>query len=59
MTAPLPADALQKLAAARAGAVAEHLVGGLAVPPERVQRKDGGAAEGERAKLALDVAARK
>ncbi len=58
-TAPLPADALQKLAAARAGAVAEHLVGGLAVPPERVQRKDGGAAEGERAKLALDVAARK
>ena len=58
-TAPLPADAVQKLAAARAGAVAEHLVAGLAVPPERVQRKDAGAAEGERAKLALDVAARK
>ena len=58
-TAPLPADALQKLAAARAGAVAEHLVAGLAVPAERVQRKESGAAEGERAKLALDVAARK
>ncbi len=58
-TAPVPADTVQKLAAARAGAVAEHLVAGLGVPPERVQRKDGGAAEGERAKLALDVAARK
>jgi hypothetical protein len=57
--APVPADAVQKLAAARAAAVAEHLVAGLAVPPERVQRKDGGAAAGERAKLALDVAARK
>ena len=54
--APLHADALGKLAGARADAVSEHLVKTLAVPAARVTRKDGGAADGERAKLALDVA---
>jgi hypothetical protein len=55
-TAPLPADALGKLGAARAGAVAEHLLQALAVPAARVGTKEAGAAGGERAKLALDVA---
>jgi hypothetical protein len=55
-TAPLPADALAKLAAARGSVVAEHLVKALAVPPERVATKQDGAAEDGRAKLALDVA---
>jgi hypothetical protein len=55
-TAPLPGDALDKLALARTTAVAEHLEKALSVAPARVQRKDGTAAEGERARLALDVA---
>ena len=54
-TAPLRGDALEKLAAARAGAVAEHLEKTLSVAPTRVQRS-AAAADGERAKLALDVA---
>ncbi|HEX6528648.1 MAG TPA: DUF748 domain-containing protein, partial [Burkholderiales bacterium] len=55
-TAPVPAEALDKLGAARAGAVEQHLVKALAVPAARVERKPGATAEGERAKLALDVA---
>jgi uncharacterized protein involved in outer membrane biogenesis len=57
-TAPLAADALGGLAAARGAAVAEHLVKALAVPPARVQPKNAAAAGGERAKLALEVATR-
>ena len=55
-TAPLPAEALDKLGAARAGAVEQHLVKALAVPAARVERKPASSADGERAKLALDVA---
>ena len=55
-TAPLPEDAVRKLAAARAAAVAEHLVTTLGVPPERVQRKEAATGDGERAKLALEAA---
>jgi hypothetical protein len=54
--APLPAEALEQLGAARAAAVEQHLASALAVPPARVQRKPAAAADGERAKLALDVA---
>jgi len=54
-TAPLPADALDKLAAARAGVVAEHLEKTLSVPPGRMERKPPASGEGERAKLDLDV----
>jgi hypothetical protein len=53
--APLPADALDKLASARTGAVAEHLEKTLSVAPGRVERK-APTSEGERAKLALDAA---
>lgn len=53
---PLPGDALDKLAAARAGAVVDHLLKDLAVPAARVQRKDAAAAGGERASLSLDIA---
>lgn len=56
-TAPLSADALDQLGAARAGAVEQHLVQALAVPAARVERKPASSAEGARAKLALDVAA--
>ena len=52
----LPGDALDKLAAARAGAVMEYLLKDLAVPAARVQRKDAVAGGGERASLSLDVA---
>lgn len=55
-TSPLPGDALAKLAAARALAVTEHLEKALAVPPARVERRDAAARDGERVKLALDVA---
>jgi uncharacterized protein DUF748 len=55
-TAPLPGDALGKLAAARALAVSEHLEKALSVPPARVERKAPAAGDGERVKLALDVA---
>jgi hypothetical protein len=55
-TAPLSADALDKLGAARAGAVEQHLVKALAVPAARVERKPASSADGVRAKLALDVA---
>jgi hypothetical protein len=55
-TAPLPGDALEQLARARAEAVEAHLVQALAVPPARVARKEGAAEEGSRAKLALDAA---
>jgi uncharacterized protein involved in outer membrane biogenesis len=54
-SAPLADDALDKLAGARAGAVAEHLEKVLAVPPARVERK-AATSEGERAKLALAAA---
>jgi hypothetical protein len=55
-SAPLPAEALEKLGAARAGAVEQHLVQALAVPAARVERKPASSADGVRAKLALDVA---
>ena len=55
-TAPVPAQALDQLGAARAGAVEQHLVKVLAVPAARVERKPSATADGERAKLALDVA---
>jgi hypothetical protein len=54
-SAPLPAETLGKLARERTDAVAGHLES-LAVPAARMSRKDTGAAEGERAKLALDAA---
>jgi hypothetical protein len=54
-SAPLPAEALGKLARERTDAVAGHMES-LAVPAARMSRKDAGAAEGERAKLALDAA---
>jgi hypothetical protein len=53
--APLPGDALDKLAVARAGAVTEHLEKALSVPPRRLDRKPATAGEDERAKLAVEV----
>ena len=58
-TAPLPGDALDKLAQARTVAVAEHLEKTLSVPGTRVERKAPAAGDGERAKLSLDAAAQK
>jgi len=55
-TAPLPDDAMGKLAVARALAVTEHLEKALSVPTARVERKASAAGGGERVKLALDVA---
>src|SRR5262245_14750194 len=55
--APLPGDALDKLALARTGAVAEHLEKTLSVAPARVERKAAAAGDGERAKPGLDAAA--
>ena len=58
-TAPLPGDALDKLALARSAAVAEHLEKTFSIAPARVERKGASAGDGERAKLALDVASQK
>jgi hypothetical protein len=58
-TAPLPGDALDKLAQARTVAVAEHLEKTLSVPPARLERKPPASGDGERAKLGLDAAAQK
>jgi hypothetical protein len=58
-TAPLPGNALDKLALVRSAAVAEHLEKTLSVPAARVERKGPAAGDGERAKLALDVASQK
>ena len=55
-TSPLADDALARLAAARAAAVAEHLEKTLSVPAARLERKPPAAGDGERAKLALDIA---
>jgi hypothetical protein len=55
-TAPLPGDALGKLASARALAVTEHLEKTLSVPPGRVERKAQATGDGARVKLAFDVA---
>jgi hypothetical protein len=57
-TAPLAADALDKLALARAGAVAEHLEMALSVLPARLERKPPTAA-GTGVKLGLDAATQK
>jgi hypothetical protein len=57
-TAALPADALDTLAQARAGAVAEHLDKALSVPAARVERKPA-AAQGTGVKLSLDAATQK
>ena len=58
-TASLPGDALRALALARTAAIAEHLEGTLSVPAARLERKSATAGDGERAKLALDVASQK
>jgi len=55
-TARIPDGAPEQLADARARAVAEYLVKDLAVPAARVAAKSASAPEGERARLAFDVA---
>ncbi|MDH3438946.1 MAG: hypothetical protein OEN48_18470, partial [Betaproteobacteria bacterium] len=54
-SAQVPDEALQKVAQARARAVADHLVKTLSVPAARIESKATAGTGGEQAKLALDV----